>query len=199
MKDEPSESKQLRVFAALPLPEQVRAAVFRRSDACRNSLQSVVRWVPPENLHLTLRFYGTVTEAQLDVIHNTLSVQLAECTAPFLQLTGTNAFPSLKRPAVFYVGIRIIQGDLQHLAAICEKAALLAGLPEEKKQFKAHITIGRVKRNAVVPCAEALLSEPGGEVLSGQEFRADNVVLFNSELSSRGPFYSALRNYRLRS
>jgi len=199
MKDEPSESKQLRVFAALPLPEQMRAVVLRGSDICRNNLQSVVRWVPPENLHLTLRFYGTITEAQLEVIHNTLSGRLAECTAPFLQLAGINAFPSLKRPSVFYVGVRIIQGDLQHLASICEKAALHAGLPEEKKQFKAHITIGRIKRNAVAPCAEEVLSEPGGEVLSGQEFRADNVVLFNSELSSRGPLYSAFRNYRLKS
>src|SRR5262249_10688093 len=94
----------MRLFAALPIPEPGRAAVIALLDALRAS-DWPVRWVKPEGIHLTLKFYGEVVPERLDVIEEALRYAVAGARAIPLRLTQVGAFPTAARPRILWVGL----------------------------------------------------------------------------------------------
>jgi RNA 2',3'-cyclic 3'-phosphodiesterase len=124
----------LRLFAALALPDEIT----ERLIALQRDLPGA-HWRPPENLHLTLRFFGEVAEPIADEIDAELA-QVAEHTAPFeLALKGAGAFGGAD-PHALYIGVAE-SAALKKLAADCERAARRAGLKAESRKFTPHVTL----------------------------------------------------------
>lgn len=126
----------LRLFVALTLPADMR----ERLCGLMGGLPGA-RWVPSENLHITLRFIGEVDEgAAAD-----LDAELARAPfAPFtLTLEGVGVFGASRRPRALWAGVAP-SAELDILQGRVEAAALRAGQPAETRKFTPHVTLARL-------------------------------------------------------
>ncbi len=103
-----------------------------------------VKWVPSKSMHITLKFLGDTDKHKLEDIKNVLD---KVNTKPFkLELFNCGAFPNIKQPNVFWIGVSGNIDQLKHLQKSVENNLTDVGFETEKRSFKPHLTIGRVKR-----------------------------------------------------
>ncbi len=149
-----------------------------------NISDRAVRWVAPENIHLTLRFLGDTAEDKLPLISQELD-NITSDFQPFkLYLNELGCFPNRKRPRVVWAGI---SGELKRLNALqkrIETAVQSLGWQGEKRPFRAHLTIGRVKDRSQARQLDWELS------LEKQEIPVSAVNLIESQLLPSGPVYT---------
>ena len=133
-----------RVFLAIPLPQHLKDSI----SAVQRQLQTLIpsaRWIPPENLHLTLHFFGGIGQETLEKIKvSVLSVK--GCKRPFLvEVKGLGAFPGRHRPRVLWLDLEP-KDQLRQLHQDCNKALLRAGVATESRPYSPHLTIGRLRQ-----------------------------------------------------
>jgi 2'-5' RNA ligase len=182
----------IRLFIAIELPMLVKDALLETASQLGNELPNqAVRWVRPEQMHLTLRFLGDTAVAQLQPLQARLA-QLGQLHAPFqLRLNGVGAFPNRKRPRVIWAGLAGGLARLQTMQANVEAQVVALGWASEKRPFNPHLTLGRVKAfgevrnlNWKVPLAEI-------------GFGVTAVQLIESELRPSGAVYKVLQTVNL--
>src|SRR5215216_1553244 len=137
----------LRAFIAVEIPLEIRKTVCTATSKLRNEIEALVRWVPIENMHLTLKFLGDVSPSNVDLLSGMLRAEMDLFHCFELRLIGLGSFPSLKRPRVIYVGIQA-PAVLESLQRGIESATHRLGYESEERGFSPHLTIGRVKQNA---------------------------------------------------
>ncbi len=192
----------IRAFVAIELPETLR----QKLDAVEQQIQAqaggsrhrAVRWVPASNMHLTLKFLGEVSTANMQSLARMLQREAAR-HAPFtIQVGGLGAFPNPRRPRVIWVGTQA-PPDLESLQKAIEAETQQLGYPAEERPFSPHLTLGRISQNArpeeVSQVAKAL-SEVEVGVLG--EVRVEQVHLFRSDLHPSGAVYTALYHFPLK-
>ena len=142
-----------RTFIAIEFPTELTRSLqgyllALRTDLECQKLLRALRFVTPQNSHLTLRFLGDTTPEQLDSVRNRLQ-QLALAHKPFrLTFSGLGAFPNNRQPTVLWTDVR---GDTEALNLLQRDVELLvqnSGFAAEKKPFHPHITLARVQRDA---------------------------------------------------
>ncbi len=188
------------MFAAVDLDETARAAAAGSASAiatrlARTDAPSPVRWVPPEQLHFTLRFLGDVSKPQAESLRRGLSGPW-DCGVFAASLAGVDVYPASGAPRVIWQGMD--QGSEQVLALKTEldRRLVSAGFEPETRPFRAHLTIGRVKRQAGVsgPALRAMISELGAETAC---WAVDRVTLYESRVSFRGATYHVVESMPL--
>ncbi len=176
----------LRAFLAVELDARIRAAIA--AFAASLGL-SGVRWVPAENLHVTMRFLGDVPAAEVHRIARDLETELAGL-APFaVALRGAGVFPPHGAPRVLWVGLDAGRESMAVLASRADAALARWGLPPENRSFTPHVTIGRF-RSGRAPRVEVACEFDAGELW------VDGVTLFESRLGGRAPEYLELARIR---
>lgn len=162
--------------------------------------QLAVKWVPPENLHLSLKFLGDVEDGRAADLHAALrqaagSSASGEPRALALEITGFGVFPDYHRPHVLWAGVTPDPG-LELLQHRVEQAFAPLGFPTEARPFRPHVTVARAARDAR-PKAFAGLEE----LLEGLEFAETTAVeqidLMESTLQSGGAVYQVRHHERL--
>jgi 2'-5' RNA ligase len=177
--------KQLRIFTGLALTPEVREFVSDVTVALQGEVRGV-RWVPPENLHVTLKFLGNCEESQVARLVD--AMQKAASQLPLtLTVRRVGAFPSLGSARVIWVGAEDLEGRVQKVYNVLEKGAERCGFPREKRPYRPHITIGRA-RKAPVKISTSVASGFDGEI----SLQVRDLVLFKSELKSGGAEYTVL-------
>ncbi len=178
-------SERRRSFFAIELPPEVRAAVVGAVDAMREALSAPVRWLPEENLHLTLKFLGEIREDAIPkLLARAASRLLVE--RPFqVELAGPGAFPNARSARVLWLGVGAGSGELARLARKLEAAGRAVGGERDRSPFRAHLTVGRLPE----PRAVAIERLPAPD---SPGFSVEEVVLYESRLSSSGATYSPL-------
>jgi 2'-5' RNA ligase len=167
----------LRLFAALDLPDDVAARLLSLMKGIGGA-----KWRPRENLHLTLRFFGEVTEPVADEIDATLAA-IADATAPFdLQLKGAGAFGGAD-PHALWVGASE-SAALKKLAADCERAARRVGLKPDPHKFTPHVTLAYLS-NAPLDRVMAFQANLG--LFATDTFRVDRLGLYSSFVRRSAP------------
>ena len=188
-----------RAFVAVLLDGKTRRAVVAQIDRLR-PLSKVVTWVPPPNLHLTLRFLGDQTEEQLAEVVPALEEAASGVPTFTLSLKGLGAFPSLDRPRTLWVGISQGVQEVRRLQARVAEALERRGVPIEARAWQAHVTIGRVtddnrgRREGMPEIRSAL--RRGATVPFGS-MPVDSIALMRSDLYSSGARYTALMSVPL--
>ena len=110
----------------------------------RARLSIQARWVPPENLHVTLWFIGEVSDDRANAIREALNTPFE--VAPFsLQTQGLGAFPPSGPPRVFWLGVSAGQQELTSLHAQLATRLVPLGFEREHRAYSAHITLARIK------------------------------------------------------
>ena len=182
----------LRAFIALEIPFEVRQTVHNSTSNLRERTGSLVRWVPVENMHLTLKFLGDTSPTSVDLVTQMLRAEADLFNCFDFHLSGIGSFPSPKRPRVIFVGIQAPAG-LEALHRGIESASRLLGYESEARSFSPHLPIGRVKPNATALEQQAVrraLEETRIESLGTAT--VDSVHLYKSDLKPTGSFYTRL-------
>ena len=188
----------MRLFTAIELGEDARGRAGRLIDELRRRAAAMapdarITWIPPDRLHLTLRFIGQVDDAGAGRLLHALR-QPAGLT-PFVVRWGRpGAFPARGAPRVLWVGVERGTAELEALEAEVSARLASAGLPREERPYRPHLTLARVREAAGLRAAalfERSVPAPG-------ETRVDAITLFESRLSPAGPAYIALQKTPLR-
>ncbi len=191
--------EQLRLFIAVELDDALRAALKRAQrqlqDECARAKVAVdaVRWVAPQNVHLTLKFLGNAERAQVPFVQNALA-RAAAHIAPFeLAARGVGCFPNARRPNNVWVAL---EGEIARAALLAQRIeteCAAVGFARDERGFTPHLTLGRVKRDASNGQRAALgelIKKFSPETYGNIHARA--VFLIASDLQPRGPVYTIL-------
>lgn len=187
---------RIRVFLGLnfPLP------VVRRLVDDVKGLQASVRqaglevaWVPAANIHLTLKFLGSIEPTLVEAIRDRLRAR-GEPRAPFeIEAFGLGAFPSLERPRILWAGVKP-SAPLDELAGMVESSLVELGFPAEERPFHPHLTLGRVRHGAGT--LEPLLGSRAPVAYGAG--RMQEIVVYQSRVLRQGAEYSVLERIPLR-
>ena len=182
----------MRAFAAIELPRPIRQAVSELSRRLART-GADVKWVELENLHVTLRFFGEISEAQRRELEHHLSATATAIPCFRLQVGTIGAFPSVMAARVIWVGLAQGCEQMQRLAAELDRVLAQAGWLREDRPFSAHVTIGRVRS----PKGRSRLAEQlrAAEWTPPEPFDVDHMTLFRSELTSAGAIYTPLASF----
>ena len=155
-----------------------------------------VKWVEPENLHVTLLFLGEVGDRDLPAVCRVV----AECAAgqaPFpMTVERAGCFPNPRRPRVVWVGVGEGAPELVALHDALEPPLLDLGCyRREDRQYTPHLTLGRVKSDRPTDQLAAALAKQAG--WKGGEVTVREVLVMGSELTPKGPVYTVLSRARL--
>lgn len=184
----------IRSFVALELDAQARHDVGHVIDRLRQA-GADVKWVAPQNLHLTLKFLGEVPAAGIPPLSEALRAAVSESSPFSFSLAGIGAFGPPANPRVVWVGVTEGKDSVVALAGRVEAAVAPLGYPPESRGLSAHLTVGRCRsaRNAAeLKAAMAALRD-----YRGPRVRADQVVLLGSDLRPSGPVYTPLAAFTL--
>ncbi len=183
----------LRTFVAIELDEAVKGPVEALSRRLR-VYGAQASWVRPENMHLTLRFFGDIADDQAAQLVEMLAEACKE-TPPFpLHVRGIGVFPNARKPSVLWVGVEPFEGGLAQLYAAAENAARAIGLPPDKA-FHPHVTLARIRdARTARPLMDALDGEAS---FDAGAFEVCGMTLLSSELTPKGPIYRVVREFSL--
>ena len=179
----------IRAFVAVDLEPQTVQKITEAIARLRPRMPGI-RWLPPTNFHLTLKFLGDIDEAKVAPIAAALERDLYPFSCFTINAKGLGVFPDLKRPRILWVGL--VGGELNALASRVEKALVPFGFSAERRAFTPHLTVGRWRD------FNGSSKELGDEVEKwrGHDFgrsNVDEVILFQSVLKPEGAVYRPLK------
>ncbi|MCD6570363.1 MAG: RNA 2',3'-cyclic phosphodiesterase [Deltaproteobacteria bacterium] len=172
----------IRTFIAVPIPEPVQKVLADTLFRLRASYPEV-KWIRPESIHLTLKFLGNIKEDMVGGIAMGLDNVVQNYPCLNLSLKGLGAFPNTRRPRVIWIGLQGDIGVLKDLASRLDKMCANFDIKMEPRPFRAHLTLGRLKRPTMIDLNLAIK-----EV----NFTASEVLLYKSELFRDGAKYTVL-------
>ena len=183
--------RRLRTFVAVELGPRVRAKaqqLIRRL----NETGIEANWIPPEQMHLTLKFLGEILESEIVDVCRVVAAAVANAEPFEITFRGAGAFPVRENPKTLWLGITNGSEELVQLQQEIE-AALHRELrfPRERRHYTPHLTLGRVKRTADAAGALAEVLTAAAD-FDGDLTVVDEVTTMASFLSKSGPTYEAL-------
>ena len=178
----------MRLFVAWLLDDPVRAALNRLQDKLASSCKGV-RWVPSEQLHLTVKFLGDVRDNDVKEVTDAVARSARLCKPFIMTISGCGCFPPRGPVRIVWVAANETKGVMMQGANNVINALAKIGFTPERRAWSPHITIGRVRddrshgsmRSAVEACTYDELQQP-----------VNAVTVMSSVLSSKGPTYTAI-------
>lgn len=185
-----------RIFIAVDISDEARNVVATYIDELRREFPKLhVGWERPEKLHLTLKFLGDVEDAQQEFVHAAMKAIAGNFYKFRLETSSTGVFPNLHKPSILWLGI---SGNVEMMVQIAEEVERefeTLGFTTERRAFKPHLTIGRLREpwlsNNLACRHLANKFEPVG-------FEVREIVIYESKLQPTGSFYLRLAAFPLR-
>jgi RNA 2',3'-cyclic 3'-phosphodiesterase len=186
----------VRLFVAAEPSEDVRCAAFGAGDRLRRALADRriadgIRWVPQENLHLTVWFLGEVSDARATAVLDTLRGPVS--VHPFdLHLAGLGAFPPSGPPRVFWMGVARGRDELARVHEALGTRLAPWGFEGEGRPYSAHLTLARVKEPPPAPSRAAIRHLLKEATADAGSCRIETLTVFRSRTSPRGAAYESV-------
>lgn len=183
----------LRTFIAVEISHSMQETIRQKTESLRRATgTSLVRWVPTQNIHLTLKFLGDVSLANIDTLTQMLRAEADSCPPFDIHISGLGSFPNSKRPRVLFIGIQA-PAELEALYRGIESGTARLGYESEERGFSPHLTLGRVRQYISASDQQRIrkaLEE--AQVDSLGTARVDSVQIYKSELKPSGSVYTKL-------
>jgi len=176
----------LRLFAGLAVPEDVAEELAALADNMPGA-----HWTEPENMHVTLRFIGEVSEADAEDIHGELSRLSAKPLS--YDITGMDTFGQGRKAHALYAGVPL-SAELDLLQTRVEAAVVRSGRPREPRRFKPHVTLARLKNPDVGRLQDFIIRN---NLFRAGPLGVDRFILYESRPGNDGPAYFPLQDYPL--
>lgn len=188
----------MRAFIAIDISDEQKAALDR-IEAHLKYAGADVKWVKPENIHLTLKFLGEITEEKASQVRASLDQIAAGMKSFQVTIKDIGAFPKIEHPRVVWAGLDKGASETAALAGRIDEALARLGFAREERPFSPHLTIGRVRS----PLNKAKLAEKISSASAKQDLSAvsphavSSVILFKSTLTPHGSIYTKLHESQL--
>ncbi len=178
---------RIRLFIALPISYEIRKRCEALEEIGRQKASSI-RWVDPEQIHLTLFFLGWTDPALQPKIEAQIQ-EAAREAAPFaVQVAGLGVFPKLSSPKVFWLGLSDEPALLSLQQNLSMRMAAL-GFPIETRPYRPHLTLGRIKGS--IPDSFTRWVKEGSSLQVGR-CEMESVMLMESRMRPEGSIYTPL-------
>lgn len=186
----------MRSFVAIPLSQPIRAALVDAASIIRENDPAWrdAKWVPPENLHITLMFLGEIAEDAAPCLADHLAHELAQATPTPVILSGLRGLPGPERARMLWAHFAQQGADLATIARTIEVVASTFGIKTDRRPFNAHATLVRARKpGPIAPGALSAAEERLWSVL-GQEpvMSVGEARLYKSTLTSTGAIYEEM-------
>ncbi len=184
-----------RIFTAIDISDGARRQVSDYLADLRAEFPNVrVGWDKPEKLHLTLKFLGDIDEPKLHNLTDAVNEAAKQISDFKLKISKTGAFPSKKNARVLWLGVEDEKESLQKLNQILEAECESKGFAREKRNFKAHLTIARLREPQNL---KELIERHLQKDFESREFSVSEVVIYQSLLQKTGSVYSINSKHKL--
>ena len=179
-----------RVFCAMELPDELRAQLQDHISKLRKAVPDVAAsWSRVENIHLTLKFFGNVEVKRIEKISAAAERTVRQFSTFPIAIGGTGVFPRPNRPQVLWIGVSDPSGQLSALQEKFEDECAAEGFEKEDRAYRPHLTIARLRKpEGARHLADAHLRMQFETI----EVRLKELVIFRSELSSKGSRYTPI-------
>lgn len=186
---------RVRTFLGVDLGEEIRARLIALQEELA-ALAPDVKWVEPDNLHITLLFLGEVEQREVLDICRVAQMAVAELPVFSMSVEGAGCFPNPRRPRTLWVGVGEGAEEVGVVHDLIETPLLDMGCyRRETRGYVPHVTLGRVKGEAANDeLAKALLQR---KTWSAGSTTVREVQIMSSELTKDGPIYTVLGRAKL--
>ncbi len=188
--------QDVRSFIAVPLPPSIAKSATRLLANLKHE-DDGIRWVPTDNLHLTLKFLGDVNNRELPAVCQAIRKVCADFDPFPLEFSGTRALPSLEKARVLCVGVRDESETLTTMVGRLEKQMADLGFKPEPRDYVPHLTLGRVRKTSSRASAAVLDRLAEYRTIELGQMIADEVLLMGSFLEKSGPSYHVMDTIEL--
>jgi RNA 2',3'-cyclic 3'-phosphodiesterase len=188
----------VRVFIAIDIDDRIRKAIadLQKQIALKVSVKSGdLKWVEPNNIHLTLKFLGEISDEQLTEVKE-ITETIAQAHQKFnLDIESVGSFGG-RSAKIVWVGAKKGTDELLALQKDLDDLLEQAGYPKEDREFSAHLTLCRVNH----PIAGLKVGEAIAQFsnLKLGSIAADAIYIYQSQLTPQGPIYTMLGDFKLR-
>jgi 2'-5' RNA ligase len=187
-------SDTFRAFIAIDLPESVRCSLNDAQEALK-MYGFRVKWVQPQNIHLTLKFLGDTDVNQTDNLAAAMTLTAKDCAGISLAAKGIGVFPDFRRPRVIWAGLGGQLEILENLQRTLDCHLADLGFAKETRSFKSHLTLGRVKGKIASARMKTAIEKLQG--FESESFEVSRIILFKSELRPAGAVYTQIHRVSL--
>jgi 2'-5' RNA ligase len=186
---------RLRTFIAVDIGKVIRdRAVSLQEILARTGAE--VKWVEPENIHVTLLFLGEVDDRTIPDVCRVVAEQAQRQPAFSMSIERVGCFPNARRPRVLWIGVGEGTQELCALHDALEPPLLDLGCyRREERQYTPHITLGRVRSERPADKLAAALSKHAG--WQGGQTSVREILVMSSELRPQGPIYTVMSRAKL--
>ncbi len=181
--------KRIRTFLAIGLPGAVKKHLAALEEQLAEHM-TAVKWIEPENLHLTLKFLGDVENHELYSVCKTAQQAVADLAAFEAAVAGIGAFPTSARPRTIWAGLREGAAELGAVHEALERAFAEQGYAREDRAHTPHITLGRARRAGFAEDISALIESH--KTFHAGRVPVTEVLIFSSQLGPDGPEYTVM-------
>lgn len=184
-----------RSFIAIEVPQKVQTAIFKMTSNLQQVYPiPIVRWVPEENIHLTLKFLGDIPAQKLERLAQSFAVETEQMPSFTLEFSETGVFPNLRKPRIMWIGLKK-HPELENLYKVIESTSLVNGFPAEERPFSPHITLGRISDRFPLSelqklCRDFCTLEAG----TIDPIVINSIKVFKSDLKPNGPVYTLIHS-----
>ena len=184
-------NNEKRVFIGIPIGCKIKS-ILPIAKSAINCNPNSIKWIPPENIHLTLSFLGNFRVK--DIPHLIESLEKKITSNDFqLTITGTGVFPSSKSPKVLWLGISKGIDELTLLQIQVEKSVRVFNDNDDNNTFIPHISIARIKKGPrkidVLPFLNSVYSKI--------ELDVNSISMYESKLLPEGAQYTIINTFPL--
>jgi 2'-5' RNA ligase len=186
----------MRTFIGVALNDATRHKLVRLQQQFSQS-GSKVKWVEPENLHVTMLFLGEVDAREVLDVCKAVGRVTIKLPAFSMSVAGVGGFPNLRRPRTLWIGIDEGAQELIRLHDDMEGELLKLGCyRREDRQYTPHVTLGRVRGDDLTPELRDALAQHAD--WRAGTMNVNDVHVLSSELTAEGPVYTVLSREKLR-
>jgi len=181
----------MRLFIAVNIPDEIKESLFAFQQELKLSLGEV-KWINKDQFHLTLKFLGETEENKIENIINGISKAVLKSKPFKLSFSGAGVFPDINKPRVIWAGTGAGKEELLKIAQEIEENLNPLGFQKDKREFSAHLTLGRFrpfKNKATV--INKIIEKDKTRLGS---FKVKSVELIQSILHPGGPEYKCIKS-----
>lgn len=189
-----NDEKSIRAFLAVDPPQEVLNEIVRIQDRLKKVVHGDIRWVRSGGIHLTLKFFGNISESDSANIFRVIKNNIVNIKPFTLNTRRVGAFPDVKRPRVLWLGM---DGDTDILISLqrgIDGGLQDCGFKKEDRPFRPHLTLARIKEpKGLIGLAKII--EKSEDYTAGS-FIVGGLNLFKSNLTSQGAVYTKLAYFQ---
>jgi 2'-5' RNA ligase len=185
---------RIRTFIGIALDKAIRDRTVALQETLGRT-GTEVKWVEPENLHVTMLFLGEVDEREIPKVCGIVAEVSQQHSSFLMSVESAGCFPNPRRPRILWVGIAEGSQPLCAIHDALEIPLQELGYRREERKYTPHITLGRVKSDRSTDKLSAALAQHAG--WKGGELWVRELHVMSSQLTPQGPVYTVLSRAKL--